>query len=265
MKALAQIGQAEMKKGLGGVGLDIERLFEFVYGLFDDDRATCEMRSLNRIKAVRHPFPLSLERIEIVDGQLVIITELADASLKDRYDECRSSGLTGIPRDELVGYLRDAADALDFMSERHSLQHLDIKPENLLILAGRIKVADFGLVKEVRDKSMSLMGGLTPIYAAPEVFEGSPSLHSDQYSLAIVYCEMLTGTLPFPGRTAAQLATTGTPVPLQTSTGTRISVRRSSSDSRRNSLTITGTHSPPTPDSTQNCTSARRASSSMRS
>ena len=40
----------------------------------------------------------------------------------------------------------------------------------------------------------------------PKCFEGRPSRKSDQYSLAIVYQEMLTGVLPFPGRTAAQLA-----------------------------------------------------------
>ena len=47
---------------------------------------------------------------------------------------------------------------------------------------------------------------MTPTYAAPEMFDDEPSAHSDQYSLAIVYQEMLVGTLPFPGRTAAQLA-----------------------------------------------------------
>ena len=47
---------------------------------------------------------------------------------------------------------------------------------------------------------------MTPIYAAPELFDGRPSIHSDQYSLAIVYQEMLTGVLPFEGRTTAQLA-----------------------------------------------------------
>ena len=110
------------------------------------------------------------------------------------------------PREELLDHLRDAADALDYMSERFSLQHLDIKPENLLIVGGRVKVADFGLVKDVQEATISLMGGLTPMYAAPEVFHGHPSLHSDQYSLAIVYQEMLTGTLPFPGRHPGQLA-----------------------------------------------------------
>ena len=52
-----------------------------------------------------------------------------------------------------------------------------------------------------------MVGGLTPIYAPPEVFDGRPSLHSDQYSLAVMYQELLTGTRPFGGRTIAQLAT----------------------------------------------------------
>lgn len=185
---------------------DLKKAIKFVYGLLDEDRAARELKALSRIKGVRHPFLLSLERIEVVDGQLLIVTELADCSLKDRYEECRKQGLPGIPRDELLKHLRDAADALDYMSDQHSLQHLDVKPENMLLLGGRIKVADFGLVKDIHDHTASMMGGLTPVYAPPEVFEGRPSKRSDQYSLAILYQEMLTGVLPFPGRTAAQLA-----------------------------------------------------------
>jgi serine/threonine protein kinase len=182
------------------------KAIKFVYGLLDEDRAARELKALNRIKGVRHPFLLSLERIEVVEGQLLIVTELADCSLKDRFEEFRKKELTGIPREELLQFMRDAADALDYMSDSHSLQHLDVKPENLLLVGGRIKVADFGLVKDIHDATASMMGGLTPIYAPPEVFEGRPSRKSDQYSLAIVYQEMLTAVLPFPGRTAAQLA-----------------------------------------------------------
>jgi serine/threonine protein kinase len=183
----------------------LSKAIKFVYGQWDDERAGCEMKALQRIKEVRHPFLLSLERIEIVDGQLVIVTELADMSLKDRFHECRRAGMPGIPRGELLVYLRDAADALDFMSDHHGLQHLDVKPENLLIVGGRVKVADFGLVRDVAHQTVTMLGGLTPVYAAPESFEGHPSRHSDQYSLAIVYQEMLTGVLPFPGKTAVQL------------------------------------------------------------
>ncbi|MEM0927373.1 MAG: tubulin-like doman-containing protein, partial [Planctomycetota bacterium] len=104
-------------------------------------------------------------------------------------------------------HMRDAADALDYLHQLYRLQHLDIKPANLLIVGGRVKVADFGLLKDLGDVECSLVGGLTPIYAPPEVFDGKPSLHSDQYSLAVMYQELLTSTRPFAGRTIAQLAT----------------------------------------------------------
>src|SRR5690606_14667439 len=117
--------------------------------------------------------------IEVVDGRLVIVTELAESSLKDRFDACLLQGLRGIPREELLKYLADAADALDFLSEKDSLQHLDVKPENLLLVAGDVKVADFGLVKDIANPQASLVGGLTPLYSAPEVFQGAPSARSD--------------------------------------------------------------------------------------
>jgi len=204
----------KVRIGVGGYGEvwraqapgDLSKAVKLVYGYFDDERASRELKALKRIKEVRHPFLLSLERIEIIDGQLIIVTELADMSLKDRFEQARSTGSGHIPRDELLGYLRDAADALDYMSDNFSLQHLDIKPENLLLVGNHVKVGDFGLVKELQDVTASLMGGLTPVYASPEVFDGRPSQRSDQYSLAIVYQEMLTGELPFPGKTAAQLA-----------------------------------------------------------
>ncbi len=185
----------------------LSKAMKLVYGRFDESRAERELKALHLIKEVRHPFLCNIERFEVIDGQLIMVTELADMSLKDRYEECRAEELPGIPRDELLGYLRDAADALDYMGQRHALQHLDVKPENLLLLSGHVQVADFGLVKGLQsDATMSLVSGLTPIYAAPEVFDDQPTQFSDQYSLAIVYQEMLTGALPFPGRTPAQLA-----------------------------------------------------------
>jgi hypothetical protein len=137
---------------------------------------------------------------------VVIVTELADQSLKRQFQKQRAKGLPGLPREELLGYLRDAADALDYIYDNYSLQHLDIKPENLLLVGNRAKVADFGLIKNLYDRSASMVEGLTPTYAPPELFEGKPNRHSDQYSLAIVYEEMLTGGLPFDGTTPAQLA-----------------------------------------------------------
>ncbi len=185
----------------------IDKAVKIVYGYYDDHLAAQEMKALERIKGVRHPFVLSLERFEVVDGRLVILTELADMSLEQRAQQCRAQGLPGIPRDELLRYLADAAEALDYLAQRHSLQHLDIKPANLLVAGDHVKVADFGLVKELASRTQnSMVAGMTPTYSSPEMFDDAPSPHSDQYSLAIVYQELLTGVLPFPGRTAAQLA-----------------------------------------------------------
>jgi serine/threonine protein kinase len=101
------------------------------------------------------------------------------------------AGRPGIPRDILLGFLDDAAVGLDHLIEKHNLQHLDVKPRNLFMVADRVKVADFGLVKQLeRSSSSGLMGGVTPIYAAPETFQNKISKHSDQYSLAVVYVEL---------------------------------------------------------------------------
>ncbi len=184
----------------------LKKAVKIVYGTLDQERAASELRSLQRIRQVMHPFLLSLERIEIVKSQIVIVTELAECSVQDRFQHFRNKDLPGIPRDILLEYLRDAADALDFISQKHELQHLDVKPGNLLLIADRIKVADFGLVKDLQERNQSLVGGLTPSYAAPEIFDGRPNRRSDQYSLAIVFQEMLTGQMPFNGRTTAELA-----------------------------------------------------------
>jgi hypothetical protein len=188
------------------------KAIKFVYGNLNSldvegVRAEQELHALQRIKEVRHPFVLSLERIESVGGELVIVMELADKSLHDAFAECQTAGLIGIPRDDLVRYLRDAAEALDHMNEKHNLQHLDIKPRNLFLISDRVKVADFGLVKHLeRQTGSGLLGGVTPLYAAPETFNGKITDHSDQYSLAIVYQELLTGHRPFNGKNVRQLA-----------------------------------------------------------
>ena len=177
------------------------KAIKIVYGDFRDARAEQELRAMNRMKEVRHPFLLSLERVEVVEDQVFIVTELADGSLINRYQECRNEGHSGVPRDELLAYICDAADALDYMNDHYGLQHLDIKPQNLLLVGGRVKIGDFGLVKDLQGTSATATGGVMPIYASPEAFDGKVSRFSDQYCLAVVYQEMLTGIRPFPGKT----------------------------------------------------------------
>jgi hypothetical protein len=186
------------------------KAMKFVYGNLNSAdgesvRAEQELGALDRIKEVRHPFVLSMDRIEVVEGEVVIVMELADKSLHDSFAECQASGLLGVPREDLLRYLRDAAEGLDHLIQKHNLQHLDVKPRNLFLISDRVKVADFGLVKHIERQS-GILSSITPLYAAPETFTGKISEHSDQYSLAIVYQELLTGHRPFSGKNARQLA-----------------------------------------------------------
>ncbi len=165
-----------------------------------------ELLALKRVQAIRHPYLLSLERYDIVQGRLLIVTELADCSLWDRFEEYRHRGAVGIPRSELLRYLEEAAEVLDTMNIEHQLQHLDIKPQNLFLVHNHVKVADFGLVKDLEAVSQTAVAfGMTAVYAAPETFDGGVSRYCDQYSLAIVYSELLTGQRPFMGENMKDL------------------------------------------------------------
>lgn len=160
-------------------------------------KAALEKQSIDRIKSIRHPFILSMERVDMNDGILMVVMELADKNLWGRYKEYKAKGLPGIPKTELIKYLFEAAEALDLIQSQYQLQHLDIKPHNLFLVQNHLKIGDFGLVRELTFNSNDYQGTITPVYSPPELIEGWPSKYSDQYSLAIVYQEMATGKRPF--------------------------------------------------------------------
>jgi serine/threonine protein kinase/cytochrome c-type biogenesis protein CcmH/NrfG len=138
-------------------------------------------------------------------AELVIVMGLGDKSLMDRLEECRVEGLSGIPVEELLGYMEDAAEAIDYLNQPvHdqgagpiAVQHCDIKPHNLMIVGGAVQVCDFGLAR-MMGSNRATTGAASLAYAAPELLENnkvSPS--TDQYSLAVTYYELRAGKLPY--------------------------------------------------------------------
>ena len=102
------------------------------------------------------------------------------------------------------------ADALDAAHAR-GLVHRDVKPSNVLLdEREHAYLADFGLTRRLSDQAPDFEAGLsvgTPSYVAPEQIEGKElDGRADQYSLACLLYECLTGELPFPrGSEAATL------------------------------------------------------------
>jgi serine/threonine protein kinase len=190
----------------GGIFKAIKFVYGSMNGLDNNSvHAEEELRAFQLIKSIRHPFLLSMDRVEIVAGELVIVTELADQNLHELWNHYAHQGRHGIPREELLGYLTEAAEVLDLLNQKFDLQHLDVKPANLFLVSHHVKVADFGLVNSLLDAVTDKLSAVTPLYAAPELFLGKLSRHCDQYSLGIVFQELLTGKLPFQGKNLRQL------------------------------------------------------------
>jgi len=105
--------------------------------------------------------------------------------------------------------LTQVADALDF-AHHSGVVHRDVKPANIMLNdQGVVKICDFGIAKIFGAQTALTATGMTvgsPYYMSPEQVEGEAlSHHSDQYSLAVVAYELLSGQVPFRAESLATL------------------------------------------------------------
>ena len=168
-----------------------------------------EIRSLNLFKSIRHPHLLSIFGFWIIEEYLWIAFELAEMNFLQYVNKIKPS------ENEILSMFNDAAEAIDFLNQkRHLLEdgelvsilHRDIKPQNMLIVGGALKLGDFGLARILDDETNQHSGCMTPSYSPPEFFQEKMSSTSDQYSLAITYCQIRGGALPFTGNPAEIMA-----------------------------------------------------------
>jgi len=130
------------------------------------------------------------------DIPFLVMTYAPHGTLRERHPKGSRLSLASI-----LPYVRQAAAALQYAHEQKVI-HRDIKPENMLL--GRnddILLSDFGIAliaQSTHSQSIQALAG-TMAYMAPEQLHGRPRYASDQYSLAIVIYEWLTGERPFQG------------------------------------------------------------------
>jgi serine/threonine protein kinase len=112
-----------------------------------------------------------------------------------------------LPPQAAMHFIQQAAAALQY-AHRHQIIHQDVKPANFLILPNEerpdlpdLQLADFGIAKfHTVTASMSQTSRGTPAFMAPEQWSGQPVPATDQYALAVMAYQLLTGQMPFQGR-----------------------------------------------------------------
>ncbi len=148
------------------------------------------------VAKLSHPNILHIHDANLAHGCYYIAMEYVDGgSLKDLIAR------GPLPIGNALDIAIQLADALDY-AHREGLIHRDVKPANVLLTrSGRPKLADFGIVQALHERSALTLPGSspgTPMYMSPEQAEGQPTdSRTDIYSLGIVLYEMITGRPPF--------------------------------------------------------------------
>ncbi len=177
------------------VHLDINAAIKLLHTqLTDEDIALfrSEARTLARLI---HPQIVRLLDFGIENNIPYLVMDYApNGTFRERYPRH-----TTLPLPSIIAYVMQVADALQFAHDE-KLIHRDIKPENMFLgRRNEVVVGDFGIAvlsKSTRSRNLQDIAG-TVEYMSPEQLHGKPGRASDQYSLAIVVYEWLTGEVPF--------------------------------------------------------------------
>ncbi len=156
-------------------------------------------REAQIIAQLEHPHIVPIYDVGEVEGRpFLVMRLLKGGTLRQRLTA------RDLTPQALIHILQQVTQALDATHNR-GVVHRDIKPSNILFdEQGTVFIADFGIAKVLNATTQGVVG--TPAYMSPEHFTGQGlDGRSDQYSLAIVIYEALTGELPFNGVTIPQL------------------------------------------------------------
>ncbi|MEO8637189.1 MAG: serine/threonine-protein kinase [Gemmatimonadales bacterium] len=167
------------------------------------------LREIELSAQLQHPHIVPLYDSGDAGGILYYIMPFVEGeSLRDRLT--REGKL---PFEEAVRLTREVASGLAYAHAR-GVVHRDIKPENIMLSGGNAVVADFGIARALsaaqQEQSMTGLGMAigTPAYMSPEQATASEvDGRSDQYSLAVVFYEMVTGATPFAATTPQAVLT----------------------------------------------------------
>ncbi|MBE6426190.1 MAG: hypothetical protein E7029_09445, partial [Planctomycetaceae bacterium] len=145
-----------------------------------------------------------------------LVMKYADGGTLTDWFNAQPGHENGLPLETLLPIFGPLAAALD-LAHRNGILHRDVKPQNIMFMGKTPVLIDFGIAARIRPENvtsntqsfsrtdmMASSTSGTPRYMAPEQMEGSrQNARTDQYALATVLYEMLTGSLPFSGNVVA--------------------------------------------------------------
>ena len=166
----------------------------------DEHSADQFLREAQTLAGLDHPHIVRVLDFAVQDGLPYLVMDYAvGGTLRTRHPAS-----TRLPLEQVLTYVSQVASALQYAHDQH-VMHRDIKPENMLLDAReKVLLADFGLALLTSTRSAStqamdpVMAGTAP-HLAPEQVQGQPRPASDQYALAVVVYEWLSGQRPFQG------------------------------------------------------------------
>jgi eukaryotic-like serine/threonine-protein kinase len=204
------IGEYRLERKLGGGGFGTVYLAEHTHEhslvaikilqvpLIKPEDFRGFIKEAGTMTLLRHPhiIPLLYFNMSAEGLPFLVMEYAAGGTLRDRHPHGSQVRLANI-----VEYVDQITSALQYAHERRII-HRDVKPENMLLRAdGPLLLSDFGIAKIMEQSTlMSVQTQIgTPVYMAPEQHLGHPCFASDQYALAVVVYEWLSGTRPFHG------------------------------------------------------------------
>ena len=155
--------------------------------------------------SLNHPNIVGMYDVGEDNGNFYIVMEYIDGKTLKQLIKKRGH----LTVSEAIDIMLQLTDGLASAHDSYII-HRDIKPQNIMILEdGMIKITDFGIAMAINAADLtqtnSVMGSVH--YLPPEQAAGKGStIKSDIYSLGILLYEMLSGTMPFRGETAVEIA-----------------------------------------------------------
>ena len=152
----------------------------------------CVELEKNVLLKTDHPFIMKMVKYLKNENYIFFITEYIKG--KELWDVIRDIGL--LNKEQTQFYIASILLAINHLHKKKII-YRDIKPENVMVnVKGYIKIIDFGTVKEIEDRTSTVIG--TSHYMAPEITKGEGySFEVDIWSIAICMYEFFCGKLPF--------------------------------------------------------------------